>query len=681
MTEEQGPEKPEEDEDQITLPFKEDAEFKEFRDLMVAPDEFEDGFGWGSAIMAIIVGVLMVPSQIYLNLVAGMSLGGATQWVTVILYTEVARRAFKTLKRPEIFVLFYMCGAVLGTSGAAQGLLWKQFMVQSESLRNMGILEYIPSWYAPSDPGVLAQRSFFMTPWLVPILLMIFNNLMDRLDNFGLGYIMFRLTSDVERLPFPMAPVGAMGMTALADASSEKESWRWRTFCFGGVIGMVFGAVYIGLPTVTGAFFSGSIQIIPMPFVDWTKYVEWYLPAMPFLISFDLGMVISGMVVPFWGVMGSVIGLIFTMVANPVLYHMGVLKTWEPGLGGIKTLQANTMDFYFSFGLGLTFAVAIVGFYQLYRGLKNPKKTGKKIHWDRLLRPPAKRGDIPISLAVVIYIFSTSIYVVLCWFLINRWSGPLIGAPFPLWLLLFFAFVYSPVITYVSTRLEGIVGQQVAVPFLREAAFILSGYKGAAIWFAPIPMQSHAGQAVFFRQMELTGTKVKSVIKAELLILPITVVGLIVFSQFIWSMGPVPSAMFPYTEQFWELQAFGSGIMISSTLPGDVETAFLTALKPGFVGAGLLMALAAFAGLSHFGLPIFLIYGVIQSLGQSTPQAVIPMLFGALLGRYVFRKRFGDRWPQYRVVTAAGFGAGMGLISMLCLGIVLVMKSVVSSQF
>ena len=121
--------------------------------------------------------------------------------------------------------------------------------------------------------------------------------------------------------------------------------------------------------------------------------------------------------------------------------------------------------------------------------------------------------------------------------------------------------------------------------------------------------------------------------------------------------------------------------MMSSTLPGDVETAFVTALKPGIVGAGLATALAAFAFLNHFGLPIFLIYGVVQSLGQSTPQAVIPMLFGALLGRYVFRKRFGDRWPQYRVVTAAGFGAGMGLISMLCLGIVLVMKSVVSSQF
>ena len=80
---------------------------------MTVPDTFEDGFGWGTVVMAFFVGLLMVPAQMYMQLVAGMDLGGAAQWVTVILYVEVARRAFTRLKRPEIFVLFYMCGAVI----------------------------------------------------------------------------------------------------------------------------------------------------------------------------------------------------------------------------------------------------------------------------------------------------------------------------------------------------------------------------------------------------------------------------------------------------------------------------------------------------------------------------------------------------------------------------------------
>jgi len=674
----------EEDREQTDQPhagFEADEEFIEFRDLMLAPDEFEDGFGWGTVIMAFFVGLLMVPAQMYLQLVAGLSLGGAAQWVTVILYVEVARRAFKRLKRPEIFVLFYMCGAVISNSaGSGSDLLWRQFAVQSEQLRAMGITQYIPSWYAPGNPDVLALRSFLLGPWGVPLLLMVWGMLMGRFNNFGLGYVMFRLTSDVERLPFPMAPVGAMGMTALADASDERETWRWRTFCFGGVIGMLFGFLYIGIPTVSGALFAKSKFILPLPFLDLTSYTDLLLPAMPMLVSFDLGFVVSGMVLPFWAMVGSLVGLVFTMVLNPVIYHLGVLKNWEPGIGGIKTVQSNVMDFYFSFGLGLSFAIALIGFYYLYKGARGGK-GGPRIQWRRFIEPPTGRGDIPLWIGVGIYIVSTTIYIALSWALVNKWSGPLAGPPFPLWLLIFFGFAYTPFVTYVSTRMEGIVGQQMPIPFVREATFILSGYKGAAIWFAPIPMYDASMLAMHFRTTELTGTKFTSLIKSEILIFPIMVIGALTFSEFLWSLGPVPSELFPYANQFWELNAFQQGLVYSATLPGDFVTPFHDAFRPEFIMAGLALALAVFAGLNHFGLPIFLVFGIIRGLDQSLPHAIIPMFLGALLGRFVFRKRFGDRWPQYRIVVAAGFSAGVGLITMLGLGTVFVVKSVIKLPF
>ena len=40
----------------------------------------------------------MMPGAIYLGLVAGTSLGQAAEWTTIILFTEVARRSFVTLK-------------------------------------------------------------------------------------------------------------------------------------------------------------------------------------------------------------------------------------------------------------------------------------------------------------------------------------------------------------------------------------------------------------------------------------------------------------------------------------------------------------------------------------------------------------------------------------------------------
>src|SRR5215216_6456186 len=110
--------------------MKEDAELKQFRDLMHAPDRWDDGFGVKAMIGGLFVGLIMTPASMYMQLVVGADIGSAAQWVTIILFIEVARRSFTTLSRPEIYVLYYMAGASL-VSGS--GLLWNQFLVQSES--------------------------------------------------------------------------------------------------------------------------------------------------------------------------------------------------------------------------------------------------------------------------------------------------------------------------------------------------------------------------------------------------------------------------------------------------------------------------------------------------------------------------------------------------------------------
>ena len=647
---------------------------------MTRPDKFEEGYGWNTILMALFVGLLMTPAQLYMNLVAGQHMGPAAQCVTVILYVEIARRAFKELKRPEIFVLFYMCGAVVHATG--EGLLFRQFIAQSEEIRKLGITEYIPSWYAPTDPQILARRSFWIRPWLIPLGLVVLRRVISRLDHFGLGYVMFRLTSDVEDLPFPMAPVGAMGMTALADASSQKDTWRWRVFSLGSVAGIAFGFIYLAIPNITSAIFSEPIRILPLPFVDLTSYTEGFLPAMPIMLSFNLGMVVTGMVKPFFAMLGSFCGLLFTMVVNPALYHVGILDNWEPGIGAIQTIQSNTMDFYFSFRLGLLFAVAVIGFGSVFSSFRKKKRAleeaGRpKVEWSRLFSPPADRGDIPIWVSLCIYLFSTCVYISLGYWLVNYKAGIPVISKFPLWLLVFYGFVYTPFVSYVSARMEGIVGREVPIPFVREATFILSGYQGAAIWFAPIPLHNYGRQVRFFKQVELTGTRFMSLVKAEALILPITILGTLVFSQFIWQIDNVPSEMFPYANEFWELRAYRQGLMWSATLPGEAASPFREAFNPVYLGTGFGMALGLYAILARFNLPVFLVYGLIYGLDQSLPQAILPQFIGALIGRYGCRKWFGERWPKYRVVFAAGFACGMGLISMVSLGFVLMSKSVI----
>jgi len=653
--------------------MREDRELAEFRDLMKPPDTWEDGFTFKSIFAALFIGMVMMPGSMYIGLIAGAGLGPAAQWVTVILFIEVARRAFTTMKSPEIFVLYYMAGASITIPYT--GLLWNQFLVQSDAAAAQGLTHQFPTWFAPGE-DVIKLRTFFHPGWLPAIGLVMLQQTFTRIEKFGLGYVLFRITSDVEKLPFPMAPVGAAGIVALAETSSGRESWRWRVFSIGAVIGLAFGFIYVGIPTITGALLLEPIQPIDIPWTDLTAKTDGLLPAVPMGISFDLGHYILGMVLPFWAMLGEFIGMLLTVVANPILHRTGVLQTWQPGSDTIATQFSNTVDFYFSFGIGITVAIALIGFYHVFASIRQSRKQDDgqtaRPSWRRLFHPPAGRGDINLWVAVGIYVASTLTYIGLCHF----WLVP----RFPVLILLGYGFIYTPVVTYVSARMEGVVGQHVEIPLIREAVFVLSGYKGLDIWFAPIPLSTDSSSIVYFRQVELTGTKITSLLKAEVFILPIVLISTVLFSQFIWRLAPIPSAVYPFTEKMWELQAFNLCLMYSATSEGGGM--FLQAFSPAIVTVGTGLSLAFYALMARLGLPIMLAYGLIRGMGGAMlPHFVIPHFIGALIGRYVFYKRFGLQWRQYAPVLMAGFGCGMGLISMLALGFVLISKSVFQLPF
>ena len=225
-----------------------DRELEEYRSLIEPPARFMDGFSLKSVVGCLFIGMVMMPASMYLGLLAGAGLSGAAQWVTVILFVELARRSFTTLKQPEIFILFYMAGAAIASPFS--GLLWTQYFVQSDPAIRAGIADQIPWWVAPTSPDILAHRSFFQGPWLAPILVIVAGNLLARIDSFDLGYVLYRWTSDAEKLPFPMAPVGALGVTALAESSAGESTWRLgASFSIGGMIGLVFGAIFIAIPS------------------------------------------------------------------------------------------------------------------------------------------------------------------------------------------------------------------------------------------------------------------------------------------------------------------------------------------------------------------------------------------------------------------------------------------------
>ena len=645
----------------------EDKELKEYRDLLKAPDHFEEGFDWKAIVGAIFIGFLMMPGSMYLQLVIGTGIGPAARWVTIILFAEIAKRSYKDLKQQEIFLLYYMAGAAMASP--FRGLLWDQYLVQSDAARMLGVTEFIPSWVAPSpDSESFVERTFFHRDWLIPILLLIGSQIIQRIDQFGLGYALYRITSDVEKLPFPMAPVAALGTMALAESKEDKQkSWKWRVFSIGGVIGLAFGALYVLLPTVSGLLFTQPIRLIPIPWIELTRHTEEVLPAVATGIQLDLGLLFVGMVLPFWAVIGGIVGLLITVVANPILYHQGILTRWHQGMETVDTVFANNFDFYMSFGIGLGLAIAVVGIWHVVKSFGNRGNKGRGSLRD-LFRPPPGRGDFNFWISIGIYVFSTLAYVGLCVWLVPN---------FPWIFFLGYGFIYTPVVSYITARMEGIAGQFVSLPLVREASFIAGakffGYQGIEIWYAPIPIHNYGEATVNFRQIELTGTSIRGIIKAEMVVFPVVMVASLLFSQFIWRLAPIPSSTYPYAQELWHLQALNMLLMQTSTLEGN--SLFFQALNGSYVLSGLVFGVITYSLLTLLGLPVLLISGVVRGLGQSTPHGLILELVGALLGRFFFLKRYGTMWRQYAPVLLAGFSCGIGLTGMFAMGLTLILKS------
>ncbi|MGQ9662025.1 MAG: OPT/YSL family transporter [Kiritimatiellia bacterium] len=661
-----------------------DKELEEYRSQMEVPSTFEEGFTWTSLAAALFIALLMVPGAMYMHLLAGVGVGGAAQWVTVILFLEVARRAHRHLPRAEVFVLYYMAAVVMAEPFSA--LLYNQFFAQSRAAQGLGVSQELPPWYAPTDPDILARRSFFIKAWLPVIGLTIFQRLIGRLNLSVLSYGFFRLASDIERLPFPMAPVGAQGVMALVEQQSEEGpsrkspvgSWRWRVFSVGGALGLAFGAVYMGLPAVSSAFLGRPIIIFPIPFVDFTTKSSEWLPAAATGIGLNLGQVVVGMVLPFYAMLGSFIGYLCTIFVNPVLYKFDVLTSWEMGDDTIKTLFKNNIDFYFSFSIGLSLALALIGIWQVVKGLRQSRSANRGLHAmpssdERFGGKRSGRGDIPAPFIVATYLVTSLTYILLSGWLVDWHRGVMI-------VLLFFAYLYTPIISYVTARLEGMAGQVVHIPFVREAAFILSGYTGGVkIWFLPLPLADYGQRTVFWRQTELTGTKFSSIWKTELILVPIILLASLLFAQFIWSLGPIPGPQYPFAERMWELNAANECIIYSATL-GRYST-FEQAFRPSYLACGLGLGLFLYNILGAFSAPTMLFYGLVRGLNQAMPHTVTTEFIGALIGRFYFRKKLGLKWRQYAPVVAAGFSCGMGLITVFAVGLNFLAKSVIKIPY
>lgn len=687
---------------------KQDAELEQYRSLLDTPSSYEDGFGWSTVAGIFFCGLVMMPGSIYLGLMTGGNINQAAIWVTVILFSEVMRRSMKTMTKGNLVVLLHaahvmMAGSVIFPGGPFGAVIYRAYLSISDAARDMGMIGAFPTWLVPApDSPAITERDLFHSDWHIPIALALFIIVVSVIKKYTLGYFFFRLCSDVEKLPFPLAPIQAQGALALAESDQKSEELdenesvdkegkksysKWRVFTLGTVLGLAFGALQVGIPTISGLFLETPIFLIPQPFVDTTTLTEGLLPATPTGMVIDLGIILLGFVLPFWSVIGTFAAILVTLIMNPILQNYGILAQWQPGMDTVNTTFVNGLDFWMSFGFGTTAGIAFISIFSTIRDLTksrpkaettaDEKDEQKGSIWKT---PDIGRGDYPMWLALFIYTIVSIIMVVLC----NELVPDILG------FLIFFAFIYIPFISYLNARLLGIAGQNVEIPFVREGAFILSGCKTLDIWLAPVPIENYGMQAQSFRVNELTGVSFRSLIKADLVALPILFALSFMFWAFIWKSGSVPSDIYPAAQINWELEAKRQTLMFSSTFVPEGEAAesrtfadseFAKALHTDVIAWGTGITLVLYILFSAFGLPVMLIYGMIRGFGQF-PHVMILEIVGALLGRYYYQKKFGSsNFLRMAPAIMAGYFTGVGLIGMCSVAMNLIKNAVSSAPF
>jgi hypothetical protein len=637
---------------------------------------YEEGFTIKTIIGAIFVGLIMMPGAIYLGLVAGQGLGAAAQWVTIVLFAEVCRRSFIPLRRQEIFLLYYIAGGLSylaladrGISGGPfGGLIWNQYFVSSPQAAL--IAREIP-WFATPQPesAGITGRTFFHPAWAGPVLVLFGTQFLERLSWLPAGYILFRMTSDIERLPFPLASVAAAGATALAEASTKEDSWRWNIFSTGNVIGLVFGTFYIAIPVLTGVAFGKALTLIPIPFMDLMKSTESILPAAPFGISGNLGLAMAGFVLPFPMVVGSFISCLVCQVGlNPVFYKMGMLPQWHPGMETIPTRINNSFDLWISIGVGIQLAIALLGIFMIVKGSFEAARGLNKENRGAWNVVPKGRGDTPgtIKIAIGLWVLATLLYIGF-----TAWLLP----GFPIWLLVTYGLVWTPINSFVAARMYGLTSQDVNFPFLKELTIMKSDYTKVDVWFAPMPLHDYGSLAQRFREVELTRTSFKSIVWAEVLMMIIVLVGGLLYWQFIWNSAPIPSPQYPFAQKMWQQAAANQAIWNQINKPGG-STFALDAIKPVIIVISGVATLGLYGIMSIAKLPMLAFYGAAHG-ANALPHDQIPMFIGACFGKYYFSKRIGpERWVQYAPVLVAGFSCGTGLVSMGAIALALISKAV-----
>ncbi|MBI5723465.1 MAG: hypothetical protein HZA50_05865 [Planctomycetes bacterium] len=632
----------------------------------VRPDaERRRGSGGFSARVVVgfaILGLLVLPAVLVPALTIGSDMAMAWEWAAVIVLVELARRLSVKLAPGEVFLLRYAAanlseiagGLILG--GGILGLIAAGRFGEPALWRTC-----LGSGGAEGGPTIWG---LICGPIGIVVVLAI---VLAKLTQLSLGYLVYRMTAVAEHLPFPLAIAEARTAAALADRTSSDAASGKSSACGGGyllaglAIGFIFGLLQLALPIISASLGRPVRPLIP-PMIDLTAAWENFLPGGTFGIMPSILLLAVGMVLPWRVCVGAFAGsLLVQLVVNPfILRPAGLLDAWRAGGDAFAVQAACGIDFYISLGIGAAAGVGFVGLWCMAK-VRLKKRAAAKSAVPAETPAVASAGrrfiDSPSLAAICVFLAAAIAFIFLSDNLINGPAGQAPRDHISIFWLAAFALVFTPINAYCNARLSGIAGPG-ASP-MGDSWTALGGRKDLLTWLAPLPAGQYGGMAHMLRMADLSGSGMRAIIKAELVLLPLALAaGAVFWGLLAWSVWGLdglghhwPAAM---QLRAWSAAAAQHG-------PGVAAQA----VKGDIIAGGFLATILLIGGFALAGASTLFVYGAIAGV-NILPHVIIPIFAGACLGRYVLPRMLDARqFGRNVAVLAGGVAGGLGLAALL----------------
>lgn len=620
---------------------------KELKDSGI---KYGSGISLNSIIGTIYAMIVFIPAIMYLRLMTGSG-GIPVSWFTVLVVSEFLRLRGTRLGVNEAVVLYLISGAEMFVP---LGLPFRTYFRRSPITKLFGLTHEIPLWYSPElNSPIYHLRTIFHPDWIIPLGIMFLASIAGSLLDFSLGFLARRIYLEAERLEFPLQRMDSDALTII----TGREERPLRVLSVAAFIGFVYGIVLYAFPFIYQAWTGQPMQVIPVPWYDWTRLVEANFPGAIFGLATDIAPFASAFIIP-----GNIILAIFVasyavfFFGNhlTVRYDLAPIKWWVPGLNIRMSLLRSIMYFWAPIQIGFSLAVGLAPIFfrpKLILGAFKRVSARKRRMLEEI--PMLTYVIIPMAISFIIYGLMFAILV------------PSFTASYP-WIVAL-SFILPFVYMLVSGRMRGEAGvTYIPAGNVQNLLYLMSGYKGADVWFVPSPMTISGGSLSWFAICEMTKTSAKSLVKMYWLLFPVSALIGLGYLEAFWKMAPIPSGRYPGAQIFWPIDVSYTCLWIRGQVAGIFNVLWIL--------YSFLVGTAIYAIFFFTKLPISLT-GLAIGAGTSPPFAT-SYLIGLIIAKFIERIIGKEAWEKYRRMLGAGLIVGESIAVTVSVAISIIINSI-----